>query len=101
MGPVSYTHLDVYKRQVLTSVLAAFDSLETPVFLARLGGDEFVVIVRHPHARATAVRIAMAICAALEVPIAYDTLEFIATPSLSLIHISPSSDSAAATGETS
>jgi diguanylate cyclase (GGDEF)-like protein len=69
---------------VLTSVLAAFDSLETPVFLARLGGDEFVVIVRHPHARATAVRIAMAICAALEVPIAYDTLEFIATPSIGI-----------------
>ncbi len=70
--------------EVLSSVLARFQTPQTAAFLGRLGGDEFVVSLRHPRARDMAVEIAAAICAALETPIAHDTLEFIVGPSIGI-----------------
>ena len=71
---------------ILRSVLASRASEESSSmpFLARLGGDEFVVLLRHVEPRPAAAELAQAICAALAMPIAYETLEFLATPSVGI-----------------
>jgi diguanylate cyclase (GGDEF)-like protein len=69
---------------VLAAVLAPFTSIDAGAFLARLGGDEFVVLVRHTDALQTALQIAEQACIALETPLTFGTLEFIATPSIGI-----------------
>ncbi|MEP6547007.1 MAG: EAL domain-containing protein [Gammaproteobacteria bacterium] len=69
---------------MLQSLLASRGVGAPPTFLARLGGDEFVVMLCHPAPRSIATELAAAICAALAKPVAYETLEFLATPSIGI-----------------
>jgi diguanylate cyclase (GGDEF)-like protein len=62
---------------VLRTTLDSFARPGLELFLARLGGDEFVVMARQDQARSTALKIAKAVSAAVEKPIAYEKLEFI------------------------
>ena len=52
--------------------------------VARFGGDEFVILLRCAAARALAVGVAHACCAAFRQPIAYEGLEFYSAPSIGL-----------------
>ncbi|HTY50455.1 MAG TPA: EAL domain-containing protein [Steroidobacteraceae bacterium] len=52
--------------------------------LARFGGDEFVILLRHAQARAHALRVAEACCAAFHEPVIHDGLEFYPAPSIGL-----------------
>jgi len=61
---------------VLRTTLDSFARPGLELFLARLGGDEFVVMARQDQARSTALKIAKAVSAAVEKPIAYEKLEF-------------------------
>ncbi len=69
---------------ILSSVLGSVTAAVPTPFLARLGGDEFVIVVRHESPRAAAAEMATAICAALAEPIAYETVEFLAAPSIGI-----------------
>ncbi len=69
---------------MLQSLLASRAASAPPAFLARLGGDEFVVALRCLHPRSIATELAAAICAELAKPVAYETLEFLATPSIGI-----------------
>jgi len=69
---------------ILVRTLDGFADLRDRMRLARFGGDEFVILLRHTEARARALAIAQACCAAFREPIAYEGLEFYSAPSLGL-----------------
>jgi diguanylate cyclase len=78
---------DTILQRVAKALCATLESFIRPgleLFLARLGGDEFVIIVRHEQARSIALEIATAVSGALEKPIAYEKLEFIAGLSIGI-----------------
>jgi diguanylate cyclase (GGDEF)-like protein len=68
----------------LTRALESFKNLHQHVTVARFGGDEFVILLRHREARALAIDIADACCAAFKDPIIYEGLEFYSAPSIGL-----------------
>jgi diguanylate cyclase (GGDEF)-like protein len=68
----------------LTRALESFKAVHEHVTVARFGGDEFVILLRHQAARALAVEIAAACCAAFKDPIVYEGLEFYSAPSIGL-----------------
>jgi diguanylate cyclase (GGDEF)-like protein len=68
----------------LTRALESFKAVHEHVTVARFGGDEFVILLRHHAARALAVEIAAACCAAFKDPIVYEGLEFYSAPSIGL-----------------
>jgi diguanylate cyclase (GGDEF)-like protein len=68
----------------LTRALESFKTLTQHVTVARFGGDEFVILLRHRAARALAIDIANACCAAFKDPIIYEGLEFYSAPSIGL-----------------
>ncbi len=68
----------------LTRALESFKNLHQHVTVARFGGDEFVILLRHRAARALAIEIADACCAAFKEPIVYEGLEFYSAPSIGL-----------------
>jgi diguanylate cyclase (GGDEF)-like protein len=68
----------------LTRALETFKAVHEHVTVARFGGDEFVILLRHHAARALAVEIAAACCAAFKDPIVYEGLEFYSAPSIGL-----------------
>jgi len=68
----------------LTRALESFNALHQHVTVARFGGDEFVILLRHRVARALAIEISDACCAAFEDPIIYEGLEFYSAPSIGL-----------------
>jgi diguanylate cyclase len=68
----------------LTRAVESFNAVHEPVTVARFGGDEFVILLRHRAARALAIEIAGACCAAFKDPIACQGLEFYSAPSIGL-----------------
>jgi diguanylate cyclase (GGDEF)-like protein len=68
----------------LAETVGRFERLHRHVALARFGGDEFVVLLRHAEARPIAIQLANACHATLKPPIAYEGLEFHATPSIGI-----------------
>jgi diguanylate cyclase (GGDEF)-like protein len=68
----------------LTRALESFKAVHEHVTVARFGGDEFVILLRHRAARALAIEVADACCAAFKDPIVYDGLEFYSAPSIGL-----------------
>jgi diguanylate cyclase (GGDEF)-like protein len=68
----------------LTRALESFRAVHEHLTFARFGGDEFVILLRHSAARALAIQIADACCAAFDDPIVYDGLEFYSAPSIGL-----------------
>jgi diguanylate cyclase (GGDEF)-like protein len=68
----------------LSRALESFKAVHEHITVARFGGDEFVILLRHRAARALAIEIADACCAAFKDPIVHDGLEFYSAPSIGL-----------------
>ncbi len=68
----------------LRRTLAQFAGPHHHASVARFGGDEFVILLRSSAARALAIEVAQACCAAFKEPIAYEGLEFYSAPSIGL-----------------
>jgi diguanylate cyclase (GGDEF)-like protein len=66
----------------LAATVKNFPPANGHVLLARFGGDEFVIVLRHAAARSTAIELADACCVTLQEAIAYEGIEFHATPSI-------------------